>query len=70
MLTKPDKLLKQTQSIYSLASTIDPKINYRLFKRVMKDVATLGILSIRESSVRRRGYFLSPPKKSQIIKAI
>jgi glycosyltransferase involved in cell wall biosynthesis len=68
MLTKPDKLLKQTRRIYSLASKIDPKINYRFFKRVMKDVATLGILSIRESSVRKRGYFLSPPKKSQVIK--
>jgi glycosyltransferase involved in cell wall biosynthesis len=53
LVTKPKQVLKQTQTVYSVASQIDPNINYRLFKRVMKDVSTLGILTLRERTFRR-----------------
>jgi glycosyltransferase involved in cell wall biosynthesis len=53
LITKPNQVLKQTQTVYKAASQIDPDLNSRLLKRVMKDVSTLGILTLRERALRR-----------------
>ncbi len=53
MIMQPNKGLDKIRTIYPIATKIDPKINRRLFKRVIKDVTTLGLLSLRERAYRR-----------------
>ena len=53
LLTKPNQVLKQTQTVYSIARQIDHKLNQRLFNRIMKDIMTLGMVTIRERTFRR-----------------
>jgi hypothetical protein len=53
LVTKPTKVLEQTQTVYSVVSKIDSKVNSRLVKRVMKDISTLGLVTLRERAFRR-----------------
>jgi glycosyltransferase involved in cell wall biosynthesis len=52
-VTKPDIVLKRVREIHGIVSKVDPKVNQRLFKRVVKDVSTLGLLTLRERTFRR-----------------
>jgi glycosyltransferase involved in cell wall biosynthesis len=53
VLTKPSLVQEKTMNVYGLVKTVDPKINQRLVKRVIKDIATLGILTWREHTLCR-----------------
>ncbi len=51
--SKPDLVLDKTQKVYSFANQIDPAINHRLFKRLLKDVSTFGLLTLKQKLIRR-----------------
>jgi glycosyltransferase involved in cell wall biosynthesis len=53
VLTKPSLVKEKAVNVYRLIRTIDPKINQRLFKRIIKDIATFGILTWREHTLCR-----------------
>jgi glycosyltransferase involved in cell wall biosynthesis len=51
--TKPDKALARFREIHGLVTQIDNRVNQRIAKRVLKDVFTLGIPTMRERSFSR-----------------
>ena len=53
MLTKPGMVKEQTQSVFTAANEVVPDLSKRLSKRVIKDISTAGLLTLRERGLRR-----------------
>ena len=47
LVTKPVMALEQAKVIHNLAIRFDPKLNHRIFVRLLKDLVTLGGFTIR-----------------------
>jgi glycosyltransferase involved in cell wall biosynthesis len=47
LVTHPKKAVEQASAVYKIASRFDPKLNNRLLSRIIKDIASLGTVTIR-----------------------
>lgn len=52
-VTKPNMVSSRFREIHGVVSEVDPFVNQRIAKRILKDVFTLGIPTLRERTFRR-----------------
>lgn len=52
LVTQPTLVIDKAKTFYRIASQRDTHVNRRLFKRVMKDIFTFGLLTLRERSAQ------------------
>lgn len=52
LITKPGLVITKAQSFYHIARRSDAKVNQRLIKRVLQDICTFGVLTLRERAAQ------------------